>query len=534
MKRLILTFTLIFTTLWVTAQNRYFDEIFEDVNTTESVVYGNNMNYLPYLVFGNTLAQDLEMDIYESVGDDMEERPVVLVIHTGNFLPIVTNGSTSGERTDSSIVSTCRQLAKRGFVAIAMDYRLGWNPLSDLRSVRTGTLINAAYRGVQDVRTCLRYLRKSVAEEGNPYAIDTSRMGMMGQGTGGYITYAVATLDKQEEMEYEKFQFVNEDGIVDVYVKQERSGDLEGLGFPDPEQENGFIETDTTSSQVGNFITLNKPNHIGYSSEVHFGFAYGGALASIDWIDENSSPFAACHAVKDPNAPFFNGVLIVPTTEEEVINVDGAGRAIPAWNASGANDVLLDTYFLVDEYSNTIRDNNLNIEEEEVLAEVEGQEHIWAITSDTISGPWDWWDLDAYDDEFNADNLLGNPDMSPEKGRAYLDTVINYFVPRFVVATELPVEGLDFWAVGLEDVEQGVANVGFYPNPARTNIMVGSNDGSNLTAIEIFDIQGKLIFTHEDINASEFLFQRNGLSDGTYLLKIHTTESISTHKLVLR
>ena len=63
--------------------------------------------------------------------------------------------------------------------------------------------------------------------------------------------------------------------------------------------------------------------------------------------------------------------------------------------------------------------------------------------------PWDWWDNATYDAMFQAVNgapagygaansLLGNPDMSATKGRAYIDTVQGYLNPRIYAALNLP------------------------------------------------------------------------------------------------
>ena len=53
-----------------------------------------------------------------------------------------------------------------GYVVASIDYRLGWNPLAATQSERTNQLINAAYRGVQDARTAVRYFRMNAAEQG--------------------------------------------------------------------------------------------------------------------------------------------------------------------------------------------------------------------------------------------------------------------------------------------------------------------------------------------------------------------------------
>ena len=114
----------------------------------------------------------------------------------------------------------CIQFAKKGYVAIALGYRLGWNPTSDDENVRRRTLIQAAYRGLQDTRTATRILRKSVAEDGNPYGI-SCKIAVGGLGTGGYISLAAATLnDYETELTLPKFMDtsmdIDGDGDLDI------------------------------------------------------------------------------------------------------------------------------------------------------------------------------------------------------------------------------------------------------------------------------------------------------------------------------
>ncbi|MBK7476359.1 MAG: hypothetical protein IPI11_10255 [Haliscomenobacter sp.] len=96
-----------------------------------------------------------------------------------------------------------------GYVVFNATYRLGWNPAAtgaDGQNIRTSTLLQAAYRGIQDGRSLARFLRKSVAENSNPYGIDPSRIAAWGQGTGGYISMGMAFLDRfQQEVVLEKF-----------------------------------------------------------------------------------------------------------------------------------------------------------------------------------------------------------------------------------------------------------------------------------------------------------------------------------------
>ena len=85
-----------------------------------------------------------------------------------------------------------------------MGNRKGWNPISQDQNVRTSTLIQAAYRGVQDARTMVRFMRMTEAN-GNTFGIDPNKIVLGGQGTGAYISLGAATLDDENELNLTKF-----------------------------------------------------------------------------------------------------------------------------------------------------------------------------------------------------------------------------------------------------------------------------------------------------------------------------------------
>src|SRR3990172_12948632 len=180
---------------------RYLDEVFTNVLVEYNVVYGNNLWCTMLGDCSALTAKDLKMDVYEPDGDTVgnpfyeAERPLVIFAHSGNFLSPVLNGGPTGYKTDSVVVEMCTRFAKKGYVAVAMDYRLGWNPTAvgpGGQNIRTGTIINAAYRGVQDAHTCIRYFKHDVDSNGNTYSIDTSNIVLGGVGTGSYIALAFA------------------------------------------------------------------------------------------------------------------------------------------------------------------------------------------------------------------------------------------------------------------------------------------------------------------------------------------------------
>ena len=182
------------------AQTRYLDEVFSDVTVTSDIQYGTNVTVITALQGLPPAAQPLVLDLYEPTGDTETERPLLLYFHTGNFLPIYVNGSPQGTKTDSTAVEICTRYAKMGYVVASVDYRVGWNPTAATQSERTLQLIQAAYRGVQDSRTAVRFFRKTAAEDSNPHGIDTDKIGMIGEGTGGYITMASAGISSYNDI----------------------------------------------------------------------------------------------------------------------------------------------------------------------------------------------------------------------------------------------------------------------------------------------------------------------------------------------
>ncbi|MBT8231554.1 MAG: hypothetical protein HKO66_04685, partial [Saprospiraceae bacterium] len=255
--------------LGLNAQERFLDEVFDEVEVTTDVIYGVNTTVLPVLLGAQPAFRPLNMNLMEPVGDTFDIRPVIILLHTGNFLPQLLNGNNNGTIEDPYIVSLGERLAKMGYLVAIADYRLGWNPIATSQQERTETLINAAYRGLQDINTCARYFRAS-ADAGNPHKADGSRITVWGVGTGGYIAYGAATLDQW----------------FDIVLPKFIGADKDGNGTPDPmviEPINGDPFATTLGLNPLNGDTLCLPNHVGYSSEFQLCVNMGGALGDTSW-----------------------------------------------------------------------------------------------------------------------------------------------------------------------------------------------------------------------------------------------------------
>jgi para-nitrobenzyl esterase len=241
----------------------YLTEQFSSFTVQSNIQYGQALN-------SEGVNVNLLMDIYLPDGDNRTQRPVLLLAHGGSFI--------GGSKTaDNSIVELCSRFAKLGYVTASMNYRLE-NPLTIFLSPNVElTFVEAVYRAVQDQKAAIRYLRKSVAEMGNPYGIDPNRVVVGGNSAGAILSLHTAYLDKVSEVP---------SGVSPSL------GDLEGnSGNP------------------------------GYPSGVQAVINICGALADSVWLEPGDQPFVSMHGDQDGTVPH-NTAIANPGIP--VMEVDGS------------------------------------------------------------------------------------------------------------------------------------------------------------------------------------------------------------------
>ncbi len=464
------------------AQVRYLNEVFTDVNVTTDVVYGTNVTVLPLLQGAPPAAQPLVCDIYEPAGDTEVDRPLIIYIHTGNFLPQYLNGSAVGTKNDSCAVELCSRYAKMGYVVASIDYRAGWNPLAATQSDRTYQLINAAYRGVQDARTAVRYFRMTEDTMGDPYGIDGSMVGYLGEGTGGYVSYAASTISDYNDI------ILDDTGAPIAKFWTGTPGEADYIPMV-IEAVNGDPEAITDGfAPAGVFgpdpVQLCIANHPGYSSDVAFQINLGGALGDLNWLDAGDPAMISVQCPADQFAPYTTGVLVVPTTNENVVEVSGAFDIHAEINAQPApnNNAAYQALGLTDVYSSqAVANGNM------------GMDGLYPVKNDYVNGqptqpfdgaPWQWWDVattelvDAANGTTIAQTQLTlNPNMGPLEGRAYCDTIMGFTAPRLA--------GL----LGLASAGPGCTDA----EACNYNTLATSDDGSCTYAEAGFDCAGNAI-----------------------------------------
>lgn len=548
------------------AQTRYLDEVFSDVEITSDVAFGFNVdalrsNFANQAAFGADMATvtgfindgvdvplnyflsnaqvapedqtalklfPLEMDIYTPVDDEETNRPVIIYLHTGNFLPPVINGGITGSRLDSAVVNNCKRWARAGYTAVALSYRLGWNPISDVPDVRRGTLLQAVYRAIHDTQTGVRFLRASVAQQGNPFGIDPNRIVLFGQGSGGYVAQAYNALNDYGTEIAGLSKFIDEEGLP--YVLEARDGTIDGgpgaIRLPDPLQQAGI---DRSISMAINA---------------------GGALADISWMDEGEAPVVAIHAVRDPFAPFDDGTVVVPTTEDDVVAVSGGNVFVQQANDFGNNAAFAGIPDGNDPFTDRARSLygetfDYILGAQPTITVSPNPEGLFPVVLpiNTLdgnvftneSGPWDWWDFatfqavvagtnqalglsgeDAYDaQEIHQQSLAGNPGMGPDKGNAFIDTIQGYVNPRVMCVLELPGNPCGLSSSNTDKLDNTTS---IFPNPTRDALTVRNLDNV-IRRVEMFDITGRLV-SNTIVNANEYRLERGNLKDGVYLMQI--------------
>jgi hypothetical protein len=466
----------------VDAQVRYINEVFSDVEVSTNVVYGQNVTILPLLQSQPPATQPLVCDIYEPAGDTETDRPLMIYIHTGNFLPQYLNGSAVGTKSDSVAVELCTRYAKMGYVVASIDYRLGWNPLAATQAERTSQLINAAYRGVQDARTAVRYFRMTEATMSNPYGIDPDKIGYLGEGTGGYVSYAASTISDYNDI------ILDDNGapIAKFWTGTPGAPDYIPMVI---EQVNGDPEAITDGfAPAGVFgpdpVQLCIANHPGYSSDVAFQVNLGGALGDLNWLDPGDPAMISIQCPADVFAPYTTAVVVVPTTNENVVEASGAFDIHTEINAQPDpnNNASFQSLGLTDVFSaQALANGNMGMDG---LYPVKNDYVNNAPTQPTDGAPWQWWDV-ATTSAVDAANgttivqtqLTLNPNMGPLEGRAYCDTIVGFSAPRMAAVLGLAVQG-----PGCDD-----------SSACNYNPLATSDDGTCTYADAGFDCEGNAI-----------------------------------------
>lgn len=247
---------------------RYHDFVFSAHTLTSNITYGANLS-------ASGANTTLRLDVYQPTGDLNTSRPLVIIAHGGSFV--------GGSKTGTDVTPLARDLAKLGYVAASIDYRLGMTnfPFGSPDSTDAGA---AVMRAVHDARAAVRYFKKDYSTGGNTYKIDTNNIYFAGVSAGGFMSLHLAYMDLLSEFP----------SYVDTTGQPGLHGGLEG--------------------QSGN---------PGYSSAVKGVINYCGALGDTAWMQAGDEPLLSFHGTNDNTVPFGTDIIYLVGTYP-LLEVDGS------------------------------------------------------------------------------------------------------------------------------------------------------------------------------------------------------------------
>ena len=484
-------------------QARYLDEIFAQVSVTEDVQFSTNFGF-----FSGFMAQDtLRMDIYEPMGDTVSERPLIILMHPGSYLPKGVNTLPFGDRKDSAIVEMCTQFAKRGFVAAASSYRLGWNPASADQDVRSGTIITATVLGALDGKNCIKFFRQDAAAS-NTYRIDPGKITIGGTNTGGYVALAANNFDEPNDLTLLKFR---NSQTGESYFDTTAHGNFDGVGG-----------------------TTNNEQYLGINGDPNLVLNLGGAAGDTSIQNSMDAPIISITGKNDPLTPDSVGVVVV----------SGAGGVVPVIEVHGG--------LVTSRYATTLGINSVfsNVTGDPYTAQAEANlmktgknpaDYLgYYQIQDPATGyePWGWYDpMDpniAQGSDPNGPNYIpgatgsgsrANPFQTKDKALMHIDTVMGFFCPRAVAALQLFPTAID------QDLRVD-AGLDIYPNPARERLILRvGNARMPIIGVELMDVTGRVVHKAQDIRTLDYVLDRAGIADGLYIVKVDFAEGSITEKV---
>ncbi|MDW8333192.1 MAG: T9SS type A sorting domain-containing protein [Bacteroidia bacterium] len=469
------------------------------VKIDSNIVYGRNRPY-PYECCDTSAApspQDLLLDLYYVEDPQSEPRPLIILVHAGSFQPpsVVEGGfglraGPGGRKNDNWIVDMATDLAKRGFVVASMDHRVGWDAIGCQGKACAQSVFKAVLRAQQDMRACIRYLRRpSIASQ---YKIDVNRIAVGGSSSGAYVGIHSQVLDNIEEV-ISVDKFLDDQGVP--MVDSTKIGDL-----------NGVMQTQPAGSSL-------QASDLSISSRVQAIISFGGAVGDTTFLDPGDPPIIAVHGVEDATTPYNTAIVITAALQKPIIEVSG-GLDMVRVAAQKGNQNIFRQKLGDAPYSVQINDETtVTVHPGLKLFPGEGFEfYNW----------WSWGDPTRTDPARTA------------KAQNYLRNDVMYFMlPRLLAALDLE-EALQA-AVGRDDaiVLQNALSV--FPNPADDQLVVALHDSKyRLQKIELYNALGQKVWDKTCDRTAMFEASVGDLPAGVYHLRVVTNAATVGSKFIKR
>lgn len=195
MRQLIIFICTIFCAQGLRAQGQYTLNTFAVVKSDTDLIYGIEAGFAG-------IADTLLLDIYKPAGDPNCLRPLLVLVHGGSWV--------AGSKYDSNIIYIAQEMAKKGYVVAAINYRLGMHKTSNYNlywacnaSISapcayvfdSSEVVRAIYRGMQDTKAAIRFMKSRA----NIDSVDINNVFVAGESAGGFNALAAAYMVEESQ-----------------------------------------------------------------------------------------------------------------------------------------------------------------------------------------------------------------------------------------------------------------------------------------------------------------------------------------------
>lgn len=197
-------------------------------------------------------------------------------------------------------------------------------------------------------------------------------------------------------------------------------------------------------------------------------------------MEPGQPPVIAFHVPGDYTTPYESGIVYIRHGEQllPVIHVCGSyavtSKAGLLENNSNMTPWYYSTQFQID--ITDVADNRTN-----------GIDGLMPLYGDvpTDFNPWDYWDCNT---NVNCDSgLISNPNMSYEKSKIYLDTIMAFVRPRLVRILQLDPGCI---VINTNEVIPDNVTIEVSPNPATEVVTFTAPSDYIIQNVSVFDMKG--------------------------------------------
>lgn len=462
---------------------RYTKTLFSSSTVTSDIVYCSvPILDSPFSDESATTVTSLTMDIYQPTGDVFTQRPVIIFAHGGGFV--------EGNKNVDDMTAFCDSFARKGYVTVSINYRQGVEVYDngDLHYTR------AAYRGLQDGRAAIRYLRANAII----YGIDTSKIYWGGNSAGSFIGLNSIFMDESEKPAYA--------GDVSYVITV--------LGVP----------TTYTGPDLGD---IDSGDNLSYSGEPTAVMSCWGGVGDTSIINaNNNNNLFLVHGTADDIVDFNSGTPFGLTGVSAVygsnsINTRLNSVGIPAQMTYFVSGAEHEFYGVTN--GNWTNDSCGNEYWDTIVTKATMFYHLQHKPSANFRFTEDNLVVYYADTSVGADSWFwdfgdGNTSTIQNPQNTY-STAGNYNVKLYIENSILSWDTVSYnITVGNVGVNINKnKRVEIFPNPTKTYFSVNIS-GQVVTEVSVIDITGKEVLT--EINSS--IIDLSNYSKGVYFIRVKT------------